>query len=173
MKSKKRSRSASAPRAATNRFGTGPLEGCTFEVVAGVTKSDGEKTHRAEVSIPRPSANDRPEFKSGGTITLRGPSRVGEGEAKKDGEDMLEALTTKGMDAGRALQRTLVNSRIKHDDTKAKSRSPSRKARRSPSRKARKSRSPSRKARKSRSRSRKARKSRSPSRKARKSRSRS
>merc|ERR1712086_382397 len=103
-------------RTPTNKFGSGPIEGCTSEVVAGVTKSDGEKTHRAEVSIPRPVANDRPEFKAGGTITLRGPSRVSESEAKRDGDAMVECISTKGMDACRKLQRTLVDSRIRHEE---------------------------------------------------------
>lgn len=68
-------------------------------------KLNGDKSWRAELSLPRPGAR-------GGVIIVRGPSRPTRMAAEEDGEKMQSAAETGGMTGARQMQRKLNGETI-------------------------------------------------------------
>eukprot|EP00404_Azadinium_spinosum_P057501 CAMPEP_0180794874 /NCGR_PEP_ID=MMETSP1038_2-20121128/55876_1 /TAXON_ID=632150 /ORGANISM="Azadinium spinosum, Strain 3D9" /LENGTH=150 /DNA_ID=CAMNT_0022833711 /DNA_START=29 /DNA_END=481 /DNA_ORIENTATION=- len=82
----------------------------TCEIVEGVPK-DGGTTWRAEISIPRPATGRFQDMKET-FINIRGPSRTSTEVAEEDGDKMVDAAKTKGMDGCRKVQRELNSRRL-------------------------------------------------------------
>jgi len=81
----------------------------SYEIVAGVTKLNGDTSWRAELAIPR--ANNWSAARAG-TINIRGPSRMDKKDAESDGEKMVDAAKEGGMHAARVMQRKLNGEAI-------------------------------------------------------------
>eukprot|EP00747_Dinoflagellata_sp_TGD_P167758 gnl/TRDRNA2_/TRDRNA2_192804_c0_seq1.p1 gnl/TRDRNA2_/TRDRNA2_192804_c0~~gnl/TRDRNA2_/TRDRNA2_192804_c0_seq1.p1 ORF type:complete len:144 (-),score=6.52 gnl/TRDRNA2_/TRDRNA2_192804_c0_seq1:102-533(-) len=112
-RSRSRSRSPARISRANKQSDDEPIPGCRVEISDGIPRSNGDKTFRAEILIPRPDDPSRPQFKSGGVITLRGPSRVNERDAEDDGDALLKAASEKGMGALRQLQKKMKGDTVK------------------------------------------------------------
>ena len=76
-------------------------EGVQAEVVAGIPRSNGDKTFRAEVDVPRGNES------RGGKVQIRGPNRSDRGSCEQDIKAFVKAFEDEGASGGRKVQREL------------------------------------------------------------------
>merc|ERR1712157_706106 len=83
----------------------------TTSIVDGIPRSSGEKTFRAEVTVPR-QGGAGPLGKRG-TTSIRGPNRIDKDMVREDIDKLVEAFKSGGSNEIRRVQRELNRSWVK------------------------------------------------------------